>query len=112
MTSRQAVVTVDGLTHASSVIPVVSRNDAESGTITRAFVPLKLRALPNLPSVVHAAFPVLPVFPFPDVSATVVPTPSLNEYAAISSAIVDNVVSVTTFEYGLRLPAASSARTM
>ena len=73
MTSRHAAVTVDGLTHASSVIPVVSRNDAESGTITRALVPLKVRALPYLPSVVHAAFPVLPVFPFPDVSATVVP---------------------------------------
>jgi hypothetical protein len=82
MTSRQALEAVAGFTHASSVIAVVSWSDVELGTLTRALEPLKRSALPNFPDAVHVAPEIVPVFPFPDASATVVPEPSSNEYAA------------------------------
>src|SRR5712692_5062679 len=82
MTSSHARVTTDGLTHASRVIPVVRCNEAESLMFTRALLPLKTSALPYFPAVVQVAFAIVPVFPFPEESATVVPVPSLNEYAA------------------------------
>src|SRR5919201_3362826 len=82
MTSRQAVVTADGFTHASSVMPPVRRNDGASLTVTRALVPLNTSALPNFPAVVQVAPVIVPVLLLPDESATVVPEPSLNEYAA------------------------------
>jgi hypothetical protein len=71
-----------GNTHASSVIPVVRSRDAESFTVTRAFVPLNSNALPNFPALVQVAVPTEPAFPFPDASATVAPPPSSNPYAA------------------------------
>ena len=82
MTSRQSRVATDGFTHASKVMPVVRCNDAESLMFTRALLPLKTSALPYFPAVVQVAFAIVPVFPFPEESATVVPVPSLNEYAA------------------------------
>jgi hypothetical protein len=51
---------------------------------TRALLPLKTSAFPYFPAVVQVAFAIVPVFPFPEESATVVPVPSLNEYAATS----------------------------
>src|SRR5260370_742754 len=54
---------------------------------TRALVPLKTSALPYFPAVVQVAFAIVPVFPFPEESATVVPVPSLNEYAATNPEI-------------------------
>ena len=50
--------------------------------VTRAFVPLKFKALPYLPEVVHVAPLMVPLFPLPDASFTTVPVPSLNPYAA------------------------------
>jgi hypothetical protein len=50
--------------------------------VTRALLPLKLSALPFLPSVDQVAVPIVPPLPVPDASATVVPVPSSNEYAA------------------------------
>jgi hypothetical protein len=47
------------------------------GRVTRAFVPLKVSALPYLPWLVQAAFPIVPAFLVPEASATVVPAPSL-----------------------------------
>jgi hypothetical protein len=38
--------------------------------------------LPNLPAAAQVVFATVPVFPFPDESATVVPDPSSNPYAA------------------------------
>ena len=70
------------MTQASSVIPVVSCNDAELGMLTRAFVPLNTSALPNRPAVVQVAPLSVPVLLLPDESATVVPEPWLKEYAA------------------------------
>src|SRR6267142_562955 len=81
MTSRHALVTADGFTHASSVIPVVRCSEAESLMFTRAFVPLNDNALPNLPPVDHVVLATVPTLPLPEASATLVPLPSLNPNA-------------------------------
>src|SRR5262245_43813450 len=80
MTSRQTLETADGFTHASSVI-VVRWGVAESGIVTCAPGP-NVNAPPNFPAAVHAAPDTVPVFNLPDTSATWVPEPSSNEYAA------------------------------
>ena len=59
-------MTVDGFTHASSVIPVDRCSDAASGTVTSAFDPLKQSALPNFPALDQVAPLTAPVLPFPD----------------------------------------------
>ena len=74
----------DGFTHASNVMAEVRCSDAESATLTRALVPLNDNAPANFPLVVHVAFATVPPFPDPELSPAVVPTPSLNEYAATS----------------------------
>src|SRR5581483_3266055 len=109
MTSRHAAVTSEGFTHASRVMPVVRWRLAASGTVTRAVVPLNASPLPYLPAVVQVAFWIVPTFPRPDASLTEEPLPSSNAYAATSSAAVDCVVALATFEYGPRFPAASVA---
>src|SRR4029453_16019920 len=50
--------------------------------VTRASDPLKFKALPYLPELVHVAPLTAPLFPLPDASFTTVPLPSLNPYAA------------------------------
>src|SRR5215471_17209254 len=50
--------------------------------VTNALVPLKDKALPYLPEVVHVAPLMVPLFPLPDASVTIVPDPSLKAYAA------------------------------
>src|SRR5690348_3448320 len=80
-------LTVEGLTHASSVIPVDSCSEAALGIETNAFVPLNCSALPYLPVAAQAAFVIVPVFPLPDASVTVVPDPSSNPYAATSPVV-------------------------
>jgi hypothetical protein len=45
-------------------------------------VPLKDKALPDLPWVVQVAPLSVPLFPFPDESAVTLPLPSLKPYAA------------------------------
>src|SRR5690242_7230929 len=97
MTSRQPELTADGLTHASIVIPVVRCSEALSGMVTIALIPLNTSALPYLPEVVHVAFAIVPVFPWPERSATVVPVPSLNAYAATRFGLLASVVAVATF---------------
>jgi hypothetical protein len=59
-TARHPVGALVGKTQASSVILVVSRNDAEFGIVTTALVPLNTKALPNLPAVVHVAPLIVP----------------------------------------------------
>jgi hypothetical protein len=82
ITSRHALVTVDGFTHASSVIAPVNWSEALSGTVTRELVPLKLSAPPYFPVPAHVVFAAVPVLPLPEASATDVPDPSSNAYAA------------------------------
>ena len=74
-------------------MPDDNARDAEAGTFTLLFVPLKLNAVPNLP-VAHAPFATVPVFPLPDASATVVPALSPNEYAATNPEVVAAVTVV------------------
>src|SRR5215475_11477894 len=57
-------------------------SEVELATVTRLLVPLKERALLNLPPVVHVAPEMAPVFAFPEASATVPPVPSFKPYAA------------------------------
>src|SRR5436309_2515856 len=111
MTSRQLLLTVEGLTHASSVIPLDRCNDAASETVTSELVPLNCNALPYLPDEAQVAFASAPLFPFPDPSLTVDPDPSSNPYAATRPDAPAGVVALAVFEYGLGLPAASVART-
>src|SRR5438105_1886394 len=75
-TVRQPLTEV-GLTHASSVMPLVSRRPGASFTVTQALVPLKERAPPNLPAADQAALLSVPVFALPERSAAVEPVPSL-----------------------------------
>ena len=102
-----------GLTQASSVIPLVRSREFESFTLTRALVPLKKRALPNLPAVDQVAFESVPVLPLPDRSAVVVPLPSSNPYAATRPVGAGVVTVALAWALGEpTLPAASSAVTL
>src|SRR3954453_8687856 len=77
----RSAFTLVGLSHASSVMPLVRWSDALSGMTTVDEVPLNCSAPPNLP-VVQVPFCTVPLLPLPDVSVTVVPEASSNEYAA------------------------------
>src|SRR5438094_8447086 len=81
MTSRHALLTLLGYTHASRVIPLVNCSDAAFLMVTKALVPLNVKALPYLPEVVHVAPLIVPLFSLPDASFTTVPLPSSNPYA-------------------------------
>src|SRR5262249_56066931 len=61
---------------------LVNCSDGALLTVTNALVPLKDKALPYLPEVVHVAALMVPLFPLPDRSVNNVPLPSLNPYAA------------------------------
>ena len=56
-------------------MPELNCNEAELGTLIRAFVPLNESAPPYLPVAVQVAPEIVPVFPFPDESVTVEPDP-------------------------------------
>jgi hypothetical protein len=74
----------------------VSRNDGESGTVTRELEPLKLNAFPNLPLADQVVFAAVPEFPLPDASATVDPDPSSNPNAATSPGVAGVPLGATT----------------
>ena len=104
-----------GRTHASSVIPVVRSSEFESATVAAAFEPLNESALPNLPEPrpAHAVLESVPLLPFPDRSAVVIPTPSSKPYAATSPlGGAAATVAVASLEGPLRLPLVSSAITL
>ena len=87
-----------GSTHASNVIALVRCSEAESGIVTRELDPLKLNAPPYLPAT-QVAFAIVPLLPFPDASATVVPDPSSNAYAATGvGPLATGVVAVAVLE--------------
>src|SRR4051795_8304615 len=83
MMSRHAPLTAEGLIHADSVIPVLSRSHEESLMLIRPDVPLKANAFPYLPAVVHVAAMIEPVLLFPELSIAVLPLPASKPYAAI-----------------------------
>ena len=76
--------------------------------LTRAFVPLKESAPPYFPDADHVVFDVVPLFPVPEASLTVVPLPSLNEYAATRPLVAARVEP--TANIGSINSAAISAR--
>src|SRR3954451_19333017 len=85
----------DGRTHASTVMPVVSRRPGASGTLTCP-VPAKLSAPPYFEVVVRVTpVPSVPVLPLPVASVTVVPAVSLKPHAAIGSGRVLLTVTFT-----------------
>src|SRR5882724_7769738 len=85
---RQLPLSALGSTQASSVMPVVRWSAAESGTLTYELrLGLNDSALPYFPLELHVAPEIVPVLPFPEASATVVPAPSPNEYAATSPGV-------------------------
>src|SRR4249919_2624974 len=97
MMSRQPLATRDGLTHADSVMAVVSRSTGASVIVTIP-LPVNTRALPNLPAGVQVALLIAPGLPLPDPSATVGPAPSSNPYPATSPEFPAGVVVVATLE--------------
>src|SRR5215510_7680915 len=112
-TVRQLVPSALGLTQASSVIPVVRSSDAESGTLTIAFVPLKLKAPPYLPLVLQVALAIVPLLLLPETSGRLEPDPWSKEYEATSpTGGALETVALASLEGALRLPAASSAVTL
>src|SRR5262249_13629445 len=72
-----------GLTHASSVIALVKRTEAEFGIVTHEFDPLKESAWPKMPPT-HVPLEICPLLWLPDVSFKVCPWPSLKLYSAMS----------------------------
>src|SRR4051794_1910727 len=80
-----------GLTHASSVIPPVRSNEAESGTLTQLLTPLNDTALPNFPVADHVALASVPLFPRPLMSAGGGPGPSLTPHPPTRVPVVDTV---------------------
>src|SRR5256885_2377025 len=81
-TVRQPLATMVGLTQASSVSPFVRSRLLASLTVTQLELPLKESALPYLPALDQAVLAVVPPLALPEASATVVPAPSSNPYAA------------------------------
>ena len=107
MTECQLLRTA-GFTHASSVIAPMRSSELESAMVTHAFDPLKDNPLPNLPAT-RVADVIVPVFPFPEESVTVVPDTSSKPYPATYVFVVETV----TFTPGAgvsRLPLSSTAR--
>ena len=80
-TVRQALSPRVGRTQASRVMPVFRSSVAASATVTQSLTPSKLSALPFFP-VVQVAPEMVPALPLPERSASVVPEPASNEYAA------------------------------
>ncbi len=70
-------------------MPLDRFREAELGTLTKALLPLKESALPNLPAPAPAqvAFESVPALPLPDWSAAVVPLPASKPYAATSPVV-------------------------
>src|SRR6185503_7940984 len=97
-----------GLSHASTVSPVVRSRELASLTVTRSLTPSTERACPYFPAV-HVAPEMVPVLPLPEISATDVPLPSLKPYAATSppSGATETVLPADGIS---TLPLSSTAR--
>src|SRR5262245_2584029 len=92
-------------------MPVLRRRSAVSLIVTQSLTPSKRSAPPCLPVVVQAAWKIVPVWPFPVVSASDVPLPASNEYAAIGVGAGGALLSTVTptFVAVVECPAASRA---
>ncbi len=101
-----------GRTQAESVIPFVRSRSFASATVTQSSIPSNESAPPFLPAADHSGPEIVPVWPLPVASASVVPEPALKPYAATSPAggggALLSTVTVTAAEV-VWLPAASPA---
>ena len=78
------------------MIAVVKSSGFASATVTKSLTPSKLSARPKRPPVERVAPLIVPVWPRPDPSATVVPEASSKPYAATRPAgTVDGGVTVS-----------------
>ncbi len=75
-TVRQSPPSAVGFTHADAVMPVVSRTELASLTVTQSLTPSKVRAPPKRPEVVRVAPLIVPVLPAVEASGVVVPDAS------------------------------------
>src|SRR6266566_8523114 len=91
-----APVTADGATQASSVMPVVSWSEDELGMLTMLLDPLNERAPPLRPLETQVALEMLPLFPLPDVSWSVLPLPWLKLYSATSPVLLVGITCTLT----------------
>ena len=108
ITVSQPLIAV-GNTHASSVMAAVRSSELESLTVTQSLTPSNDSALPYLPLVVQVAPEIVPVFPLPEVSASVEPVPASKLYAATSVFELDTVTLLPA-DGVPRLPLSSTAR--
>ena len=81
-----------GLTQASSVIAAGQVQRGRVGDRDPGARAVEAERLAVLPAVAQVAFATVPVVPFPDASATVVPDPSSNAYAATNPDVAAGVV--------------------
>src|SRR5919198_3756579 len=81
-TVRQSPAIAEGLTQASSVMPVVRSGEGESGTVPQLEVPLSESAPPYFPAVDQDVFAAVPLLPLPEESVTAAPPVSSKLYAS------------------------------
>ena len=80
-TVRQAPPRAVGFTHADAVMPVASRSDGASFTVTQSLEPSNVSAPPKRPAVVRVAPLIVPPLPAPEASTTAAPDVSSNAHA-------------------------------
>src|SRR5262252_6190210 len=85
---------------------LVNCSDGALLMVTKALLPLKDKALPYLPEVVHVAPVIVPLFPLPDKSLTTVPLPSLNPYAATKPGVAVGVGVAVAVGVGVNVAVA------
>ena len=82
----QSVNVEAGFTQAEIVKALDMSRELESATVTMSSMPSKYNALPTFPAAHNGPFFNVPVFPFPEESEAVVPTPSSNFQCATRAA--------------------------
>src|SRR6266850_5421998 len=107
---RQPLCAAVGKTHASSVIAVLKLSEAEGLITTRSLVPSKVSAEPYFPAAVQVGPKIVPVFPLPEASRTVVPAPSLNAYAATGPDVCARALNPARLESQKKISAPSRKR--
>src|SRR4051794_32251940 len=101
-----ALLSADGRTQASSVIPELRRSVESSGTVTMPVAPSSVSAWPKRPLAVRAAPPTIVPLRWPSASTAVVPDASSKPYAATRPVLC---TSTATDADVLALPDASRA---
>src|SRR3954452_3924094 len=109
LTERESVVS-DGLTQASSVMPLTRSRLAASLTVTTSLMPSNDSAFPDLPAVERVAPDTVPVLPLPLESAATVPLASLKPHAPTSPEAGGSGVGVGVEHAAVLVVPVASAR--